>query len=457
MSKAYEMLSHRVEKLNGFYLVTNDFGGFVLLDSKEFDRFRQGLLDEKLYNSLEEGGLLVTNYNKQDIVNMYRYHKKHLFQGPSLHIVIPTKRCSQNCVYCHSPTVPADRAGFDMTIKTAKQVVDFIFQSPSGFITIEFQGGEPLLNFDVVKYIVTYAKEVNKKRGKILKFTIVTNLVHMDSEKLDFMVANEVWPCTSLDGPEVLHNKNRGNGYSALKRWIPILQKRLKYRLSGIAVVTKHSLKYPKEIVDEYLKFGFTRLWVQPFHPLGRGKKNYKELRFSVEEYIKFWKALLDYIVKEKKKIHEVETTFLVRKSIFGENPLFLDLQSPCGAVINQLTYDYNGDIYTCDEGRMVEEDLFKIGHVTQAYEDVVNSGGVCSIIKLSLNDTLASCNRCAFKPFCGVCPVLTYGEFGTPIPRANTFWCKLRKAQFRFIFEAYFNDRNYRRIFQKWAKTKDL
>ncbi len=452
----FDFFLARTEHLgNGLYLVTNYTGSYVVLNTEEYVMLMADKIDKHLFEILESNDIIITNANKSRIKNKIRYAKKHLLYGPLLHIVAVTNRCMHNCLYCHSPIVPVDRVEQDMSFKTAKRVVEFIWQSPSPVITIEFQGGEPLLNFKVIRFIVKYAKALNREKKKILKFTIVTNLTIMNKDILEFFEEEEIWPCTSIDGPEQLHNANRPNSYRDIKKWVPVLQRKLKGHVSAIAVITSKNIRNPEAIVDTYIKLGFRKIWVHPFQPLGNAKKNFKKLKFSTEDYLKFWKKIVAYIIEKNKKIKEVGTTFLIRKAIFNENPLFLDLQSPCGAVINQLAYDYNGDVYTCDEGRMLDIELFKLGNVNEGYSKVINKDKICSITKLSMNELF--CERCAFQPYCGICPVMNYAKYNTPLPTPNDFRCKVLKEQFRFIFYMYHTDKKYKQIFDSWCKTKDL
>ena len=111
-----------------------------------------------------------------------------------------------------------------MSIDTAKQVVDRIFESPNRSITIEFQGGEPLLNFRVVKFITEYAYKRNEKEKRRLLISLVSNLASMDKVKFKYILDNKISICTSLDGHERLHNKNRilagrKNSYKEAKKW----------------------------------------------------------------------------------------------------------------------------------------------------------------------------------------------------------------------------------------------
>lgn len=100
-----------------------------------------------------------------------------------------------------------------MTLETALLALDRIYESPGKSIIIEFQGGEPLLNFPVVRAVVEEARERSIKNGFRTEFSICSNFSStMTREKAAFLIDNEVSVCFSLDGPEELHDANRGNG-----------------------------------------------------------------------------------------------------------------------------------------------------------------------------------------------------------------------------------------------------
>jgi len=93
--------------------------------------------------------------------------------------------------------------------KTAKNAVKKIFQSPSPIVKIEFQGGEPTQNFEILKYIVEYAETLNLLYNKKVEFVICTNITLITLEMLAFLKKHNICISTSLDGNEILHNKNR--------------------------------------------------------------------------------------------------------------------------------------------------------------------------------------------------------------------------------------------------------
>ena len=153
----YDLSHYRIKKFSNNILLTNDYGGYIFLNNQEFDEFKSHKLSlEKLLDLKEKGFIL--QENSDDLVNKYREKNLNLFRGTSLHIIVPTLRCNFNCSYCHAKSKSVDSKDYDLDEKTAKQTVDFIFQTPTKSFNIEFQGGEPLLNFKIIQFIVEYVK-----------------------------------------------------------------------------------------------------------------------------------------------------------------------------------------------------------------------------------------------------------------------------------------------------------
>jgi len=462
----YIPFNYNSRKIGNENIVVAEHGQWAILDDKELDLLENGTIEPRssLFKLLEEKGIILTLKNKSLIEDYYRQRLNFLFHGTSLHIIVLTNRCTHKCIYCHASAKGSNCSEFDMSIETAKKTVDFIFQSPSHAITIEFQGGEPLLNFDVLKFVVEYAKEKNKREKKDLRITIVTNLQLMDNEKLDFLLKNNVSICTSLDGPEEIHNHNRipedrsFNSYKNVVKWIKIIQKRCreekkKWTISALITITKKSLEKPREIVDEYVNLGLKQLHIRPINFLGFSDENRKKIGYSAEEFIKFWKDCADYIIELNKKgifLRERTISTIISK-IFGKtDPGFLDMRSPCGACIGQLAYNYDGNIYSCDEARTLKEDVFSIGNVSQKYSEVLGCDKTCAIISSSIND--ASCSECAWKPYCGLCPVDTFAQTNSLIPfLGNDFRCKLNNFQFEYVFRKIMEKEFQEKIVKKW------
>lgn len=462
--EASVVLPHNCEKIGDKYLVTTQFGGWSLLSRDEFMSL-SGLRikdNKKLERKLKKGNIIIDKKNLGDVLKEYRNLNRFLFQGPSLHIIAVTQRCNHVCVYCQAKR-PDEKQ--DMNRKTAIRVLDFIFKSPSKAVTIEFQGGEPLLNWDIVEFIVKEARRLNRRyENKDLRIALVSNLILLDKGKLDFLMKNDVSICTSLDGPKEVHDKNRkylsGKGtHNDVAGRIGEIngfyrKRKTKFKLNALPTITAHSLPFPKEIVNEYVRLGFDIVHMRFLNRLGEAKKNWDGIGYTADEFLDFWKKGLDYIIELNKKgvkISEKMATLMLVKILKKKDPGYTELMSPCGAGTTQLLYDYDGDVYTCDEGRMLGERLFMIGNVNKNdYKDVIRNENLIGTCHASILENY--CQACAFRPWCGTCPVMNYAQQGSLVPKiTETMRCKIYKAQFTYLFNRM-REPNVLKIFEKWA-----
>ena len=449
----YTINNYRFRKLEDKYFITTDSGSWAVLSEEEFEKLKSKNIDEKLKEKLLEREIVLDETNTEEFVNDLRKRNSFLFYGASLHIVVVTLRCNMKCVYCHASSVNDEKKEFDMGKETAKSTVDFIFQSPNRSITIEFQGGEPLLNWETVEFIIRYAKEKNKIAKKNLRFDIVTNLSLMDEKKMAYLLKEGIHVCTSLDGPKELHDKNRifskASNYEQVVYWIKKFKEEFNKRkiessdINAIVTLTRESLKYPEEIVDEYTNLGLKFIHLRFLNNLGVAQKTWSSISYSVKEYLDFWEKAVERLKEHQKNGSELKERMIdiMEKKIGTKfDPNFLDLRSPCGAAIGQLAYHYNGDIYTCDEGRMIGDETFLLGNVKKdSYKDVVTCDKACAVLNASINDQFI-CDACAYKPYCGLCPVCSFAEHGSTIGKiSQSERCKIFKSQFDWVVKERF------------------
>ena len=476
----YQNLANfRFTKLGGRYLLTSDTGRWIFLEEKEYEQFLEGTLAKKnipLFRELKAGGFVKPK--KSDIptqASQYLALNASLAQGPSLFMFVLTLQCNHRCLYCQVIPEKKGAKGFDMSKETAKKSVDLAFRSPSQHIGIEFQGGEPLLNWPVLEYVVKYAKTVNKTAKKELRITLVTNLTLMDDEKLAFLLKENVSFACSFDGPDFVHNKNRiyldgkGGSYKPLVKNIQIVQtaiarkkarnkKTFVDQLNAVLTTTKFSLPYPKEIVDEYITKGFNNVFIRPLSPFGLERQTIDIIGYSAEEFIAFYEQALEYILELNlaRTLFVERTAALALKKILNhQDASYYEMRSPCGAGIGQMAFDYDGEIYTCDEGRMAKRmghENFRLGAVqTEKYADVVDNEVTRTMCLGSSLDNQAGCADCVYKPYCGICPLANFIEYGTIFPQIlNTDKHKINKALFDYLFSKL-QDEKYRSVFQSW------
>ncbi len=195
-------------------LVVNEVGEYIFLDREIFAKLVSGNLDPASAIFLDlKGKHFVTDTAVTPVIDLlatkYRTKREFLKSFTGLHMVVVTLRCNQRCHYCHASSQPVDQPRWDMSPETAINVVHKIMETPSEVVKIEFQGGEPLLNFGVVQTVVKEAKRLNRQKDKKLSFVICTNLTLMDASTLAYLQKEGITVSTSLDGPKEIHDRHR--------------------------------------------------------------------------------------------------------------------------------------------------------------------------------------------------------------------------------------------------------
>ena len=149
-------------------LLTNDAGEWQFLSNEDFTSLIAGTLDSSHpdYQALQDKGFVREGLDLESLAQKVRRKKSFLGQGPHLHIVITTLRCNQSCKYCHASRADMNRVDTDMSLETAKEVVDLAMQSTSPYICFEYTGGEPSINMDAIRYMMKYSRERNQEKRR---------------------------------------------------------------------------------------------------------------------------------------------------------------------------------------------------------------------------------------------------------------------------------------------------
>lgn len=462
------------DKKNKTYLLTTDDGNFLFVNSSALKQLKTGkIIDENLYLTFLAKGIIVNENNFNKIVQKTAKRYGFLGNGTSLHIVIPTHRCNLGCTYCFASAtnITDSKEENDLDEKTAKKIIEFIMTSPSSAITIEFQGGEATARFDTVQLMSLYAKELNKKYKKDLKITIVTNLTLMNEKIANWLIDNDITICTSFDGPKNVHDKNRFikakegiqvGTYDQVIFWINRInklyeEKNKPYRVNALMTITKHSLAYYKEILDEYVKLKIEYVNIRSLTEVGRATENSEEILYTKQDFTKFYEDSVNYLKElylKGIKISERTLEMYAQKILLNTPTYHADFESPCGAATGQITYHNNGNIYTCNEA--LGRDEFKIGNVFEDnWKGVFQKKETAKAILNSMLESNVKCDRCVFKPYCGTCMVENYYHLG----KFNFYPTKTTKHhetvyQCKNIFDQILNNINQEDIIKLTHKT---
>jgi His-Xaa-Ser system radical SAM maturase HxsB len=440
------------------YLVTSVLGRWDLLDKEEFGLLHSLRLQKNspLFNRLYEKGLIADEGNIENLIDNYRNLNAHLFNDTSLHIAVVTTRCNLKCSYCQTKSLNET----NMNYEVASRILKYIFDVRSPCISLEFQGGEPLLNWEVLAFLIEHSRKFNTI-GKDLKLALVSNLTLLDEKKMKFLTDFDVEICASLDGPKEIHDKNRvfpnGKGsYDTVTNNIKKLSDKFGKKVNLLPTITKYSLNYFKELIDEYVRLGQIEISLRPVNKMGVACTNWSNIGFSVEEFNEFYKNSMDYILDLNKRgvlIKERIARVILEKMLNGRDTGYVELMNPCGAGRITIVYMPDGTCYPCDEARMAGEEMFKLGNILKEnYEDLMKKDTLLHLLESSLVN-LWDYNS-AFSPWMGTCPIVNYVTQKNIVPK---IWCssmhKIYNYQFRYIFEKIIEGKENLEIFKKWVK----
>lgn len=452
------------------YLITNDAGKFEYLTVDEFSTFLSGNVEGlDKYASLQQKGFIKTEEYEERMAGSVMLKNHFVGVGPTLHMIVITLRCNHHCRYCHAAVAPMSAVEYDMTQETAKKVVDTILYTNSPKLTIEFQWGEALVNYPVVQYVVEYAAQMAVHLGKELTFSLVSNLTLMTEEKLAWLLDRKVDICTSLDGDKISHNNSRtwydGDSFDQVTYWLKRVdeekRKRWMGQIGALLTATKETLPRYKTIIDTYVELGLNGIFLRWLNPYGFAAADMKNLAYEKDDWVKFYRESLDYIIELNKSgtyfAEQITSVYLMK--IFNlSDPAFMDIRSPSWIAVGWVAYNYDGKVYASDESRMLWRmwmddffmtDLKETGEET--YKAMMNSDITKIAVQSSTLDGLPWYNDHVYKTYLGVDIIhnfKTTGSLYNPLVKDDKMY--LQVAILDTIFEKL-RDPEVEKIFKSW------
>ena len=355
--------------------------------------------------SLKDAGKLFTPDTFADLAGTFKERSGDVVKALCLHVA---HTCNLNCDYCFASQgkYHGDRAL--MSFEVGKQALDFLMDH-SGTrrnLEVDFFGGEPLMNWDVVKRLVEYARSVEKERGKNFRFTLTTNGMLIDDEVIDFANREMSNVVLSLDGRKEINDRTRvdyaGNG--SYDRIVPKFQKLVaarggkNYYMRG--TFTHANPDFTKDLFHMADDLGFTELSMEPVvcAPNDPAALTPQDLETVKEQYEILAKDMLRR-EKEGKPI-----TFYHYMLDLTEGPCIYKRISGCGSGTEYMAVTPWGDLYPCHQ--FVGEESYKLGDI---WNGVTNT---------ALREEFRSCNAYA-RPDCKDCWAKLYCSGGCA---ANAF-----------------------------------
>ncbi|MBN8603133.1 MAG: His-Xaa-Ser system radical SAM maturase HxsB [Planctomycetes bacterium] len=466
----YSLLPFRFIRLDGMrYVLTNECGEFCVIQRQELLHLIEHKLDgdTTIYNHLKSKHFL---FDQESSVALdllackIRTKFSQLKELTSLFLFVVTLRCEHSCPYCQVSRQSHDKQAFDMTIEYANKAIDFVFATPSNHVKIEFQGGEPLLNFSLIQYVVRAVEERNATVSKDIVFVITTNLALVTDEMLIFCRDHHIQISTSLDGPRELHNGNRPRpGNDSYERTVSGVNLARKYlgenAVAALMTTTEKSLTQPEAIINEYVRLGFSSIFLRSLSPYGFAVKTGAVQRYGSDGWLEFYKRGLEHIFQLNLRGHrfrEEYATLLMTKMFSPFPTSYVDLQSPAGAGLSCMVFNYDGSIYPSDESRMLAEMKdyrFRLGHLSQdTFQSVITNDSLLEMLSETMAEGTPMCSDCGFLPYCGSDPVYHHATQGDVVGRKTlSGFCHKSMGILRHLITILEDDPDRGRILRSW------
>jgi His-Xaa-Ser system radical SAM maturase HxsB len=311
-----------------------------------------------------------------------------------------------------------------MSPEDIDRACDSILDAPGKALTVEFQGGDPLLRFDLVERALDRISMRSSDRQKRIQFVVASTLHQLTPDICKSLKRYGVVLSTSIDGPQRLHNKNRPirgkNAYERTIEGIALAREHLgPGSVAALMTTTRESLSYPEEIVDEYVKLQLLDISLRPLSPFGFANSRSAVLGAAPQEFFTFYERAFERILhwnREGIQIREGQAAIVLNKLLHSIDAGYVDLQGSCGAGTAVMVYNYDGFIYPSDEARMLAETgdtSLRLGRIGASLSELKAASPMLALAKHGTSSLNLVCRECTYGGFCSPDPVMAKAQFG--------------------------------------------
>ncbi|MBR4865670.1 MAG: thioether cross-link-forming SCIFF peptide maturase, partial [Clostridia bacterium] len=374
-------------QLNGFNIVLDSCSGAVhVVDEVAYDlialyptQSREAIIDSlaqkypevtrdelaQCYGDvayLAESGQLFTEDTFAPMAGTFKERSGDVVKALCLHVA---HTCNLNCSYCFASQGKYHGERAVMSFEVGKRALDFLMENSGSRhnLEVDFFGGEPLMNWQVVKDLVAYARSVEKERGKNFRFTLTTNGVLIDQDVIDFANKEMSNVVLSLDGRKEIHDATRvdyaGNG--SYDKIVPKFQEMVasrggkNYYMRG--TFTHRNPDFTKDVFH-MADLGFTELSMEPVvsAPDDPAALTREDLEIVMKEY----EVLAAEMIKRRREGRPF--TFYHYMLDLSDGPCVYKRISGCGSGTEYMAVTPWGDLYPCHQ--FVGEEAYKLGDI---------------------------------------------------------------------------------------------
>ena len=335
--------------------------------------------------------------------------------------------CNLNCSYCFASQGKYHGERAIMSYEVGKRALDFLVENSGKRrnLEVDFFGGEPLMNFDVVKQLVAYARSIEKEKGKNFRFTLTTNGMLIDDDVIEFANKEMSNVVLSLDGRKEIHDRFRVDyaGKGSWERIVPKFKKLVDAR-GGKGYYMRGTFTHANpdflEDIKTMLDLGFTELSMEPVVCASGDPSELTEADKPIvmEQYEKLAELMI-----EKDKEGKPFTFYHYMIDLSG-GPCIYKRISGCGSGTEYMAVTPWGDLYPCHQ--FVGEEKYKLGDI---YNGVTNFEAQEEFAQCNVY-ARPDCHDCWAKLYCsGGCAANAYHSTGS-VKGVYKYGCDLFKKR---------------------------
>ncbi|WP_019132509.1 thioether cross-link-forming SCIFF peptide maturase [Peptoniphilus obesi] len=414
---------HVVDKI--IYDLVDDFENMT--KSEIIEKYKKEYEEELIAEALDEIKILKEEgllFSEDQTFLKEHYNEANIIKAACLHVA---HDCNLSCNYCFASQGNFKGQRELMNEEVGKRALDFLIENSGNRrnIELDFFGGEPLMNFDLVKKLVAYGRKIEKEHNKHFRFTITTNGVLLSDDKIDFINENMDNVVLSLDGRKDINDCMRPtvNGKGSYDIIVPKFKKLVEkrgdkdYYIRG--TFTNSNLDFSEDLKTFYEE-GFEKTSIEPV------VTDEKEPYAIREEHLE--KILQEYekLSKDYMKIRKVDKDFLFFHFMIDLNqgPCAVKRSVGCGAGSEYVAITPEGDVYPCHQ--FVGEEEFKLGDIFNG----IKNTELRDEFKSTNIYTKKSCPTCWARYYCsGGCHANAFYSNGN-IKEPFEIGCKMEKKR---------------------------
>ncbi len=376
--------------------------------------------------SLKENGQLFTEDIYHNIASPQKNKEDYILKAMCLHVA---HTCNLNCSYCFARQGNYTGKTEDalMSYEVGKQAFDFLIAHSGNRqnLEVDFFGGEPLMNWQVIKDLVAYARSLEAKHNKIFRFTLTTNGMLLDDDIMDFANKEMYNIVLSLDGRKNIHDHLRKDysGHGSYEKIIPKFQEFVKrregkgYYMRG--TFTHNNVDFTKDVFH-MADLGFQSLSMEPV--VCDDNDPYALTEADLPKLFEQYEILAQEMIKRNQEGNPF--TFYHYTLDLGNGPCVHKRISGCGSGTEYMAVTPWGDLYPCHQ--FVSDPEYKLGDIYNGIQQkqLQHDFDSCTIY------TREDCLECWAKLYCsGGCAANAYHATGS-INGIHEYSCNLFKKR---------------------------